>query len=317
MKKKCLFFYEEDQGNYVKDLLEVARQMYGENFESYALVINPLDVNVISGFDYLLAVKDQRLKDYDLINITSLMAECQQVYQFDAVIILATQLGRMLAPRLAMRLHVGLVADITAIKSHPDGTIEMIRPAFEGKLLAGIINDGDGPTMMSVRPGVFLDQQSTAKIPEVLACQPQTIEDSGMRRISQIRKPDSRDIRESRVLVAGGGGVLKDFDQLDQLAQALGGMTAASRRIVDSNKADRTIQVGQSGKTVHPELYIALGIYGALQHVAGLNKVKHLIAVNTNIKAPICSLADIVVEGDAAEFVRKLTTRINENKQAE
>ena len=106
----------------------------------------------------------------------------------------------------------------------------------------------------------------------------------------------------------------KDFDSIDGLAERLGGMKAASRRVVDSGKCDRSIQVGQSGKIVHPKLYIALGIYGALQHVAGLNRVEHIIAVNTNKNAPMCSLADVVVEGDAKTFVDKLIEKIDREK---
>lgn len=309
--KKCLIFYEENQAAFPKDLIEVARQMYGENFESYALAINSPDVNHITGFDYVLRVEDQRISDYDQVNISNIIEQCHKEYNFDAILILATHLGRMLGPRLAMRFHVGLVADVTAIKRHDDGLIEMIRPAFEGKLLAGITNTAGRPIMMSIRPGVFMTEPTTPKIPTLLTCQSLNIEEVSLKRVKQIMKPDTRDIRESRILVAGGGGILKDFAALDDLSQALGGMTAASRRIVDSKKADRAIQVGQSGKIVHPDLYIAVGIYGALQHVAGLNRVKHLIAVNTNVKAPICSLADIVVEGDAVEFVKKLTKRIN------
>lgn len=310
--KKCLIYYEKNQAAYAKELVEATRQMYGDNFESYALVINPLDVKDVIDFDYVLTVKERRIEDYDQVNITNIIEACHKEYDFDAILILASHLGRMLAPRLAMRLHVGLVADVTAIKKHDDGLIEMIRPAFEGKLLAGITNTGGRPIMMSIRPGVFVADSVTPKIPTLLTCPSGAIEDISIKRIKQIKKPDTRDIRESHILVAGGGGVLKNFAELDKLSQALGGMTAASRRIVDSKKADRAIQVGQSGKIVHPDLYIAVGIYGALQHVAGLNRVKHLIAVNTNIKAPICSLADIVVEGDGANFVKKLTKRIND-----
>ena len=309
--KKCLVFYEENQGAFPKELVEVARQMYGENFESYALAVNIQDVDDITGFDYVLKVDNQHIADYDQVNIINIMEKCHKKYDFDTLLIMATHLGRMLAPRLAMRLHVGLVADVTAVKRHDDGLIEMIRPAFEGKLLAGITNNGGGPIMMSIRQGVFTTVAKTPKIPTILSFQSGPIEENSLKRVKRINKPDTRDIRESRILVAGGGGVLKDFSAVDELSQALGGMTAASRRIVDSKKADRAIQVGQSGKIVNPDLYIALGIYGALQHVAGLNRVKHLIAVNTNIDAPICSLADIVVEGDAAKFVRKLTKRIN------
>ena len=123
------------------------------------------------------------------------------------------------------------------------------------------------------------------------------------------------DIRESRILVSGGGGMAGSFDSLKPLAQALGAQVSASRRLVDSGIAPRRIQVGQSGKTVNCELYIAIGIYGAFQHVIGIKKVKYLITVNRNRLAPISSLADIAVEGDTVEFIEKMTARLTADRQ--
>nr|MDA3941003.1 FAD-binding protein [Spirochaetia bacterium] len=112
------------------------------------------------------------------------------------------------------------------------------------------------------------------------------------------------------VLISGGGGITGGIPQLYSLAEELNGKVSASRRIVDQGLAPRNIQVGHSGKTVSPRLYMALGINGAMQHVEGLRNVESIISVNTARNAPICSLSDIVVEGDAREFVESLTTRI-------
>ena len=120
---------------------------------------------------------------------------------------------------------------------------------------------------------------------------------------------DNGDIRESRVLVSGGRGIKDAFGKLRPLARALNASVAASRGLVDSGIAPRRIQVGQSGKKVGCELYIAVGISGSYQHIVGLKNVKYLIAVNKNKNAPICSLADIVIEGDAADFAEKLAER--------
>ena len=122
---------------------------------------------------------------------------------------------------------------------------------------------------------------------------------------------EAYDIRESRILVSGGGGVAGSFGKLQPLARALNAKVSSSRRLVDGGVAPRRIQVGQSGKRVSCDLYIAIGIYGAFQHVVGINKVKHLIVVNTDSLAPICSLADIVVQDDAIDFIEKLTARID------
>lgn len=308
--KKCLIFLEKQYENFSVDLLKTAEEMYGDTFESYAVAFDADIEAAISKFDKIISITDERIRDYDIHSMAGVIEELQVKHHFDSILITATHFGRMLAPALAMRLRSGLVADVTQI-GHYEDTIEMIRPAFSGKILAGIINLNGNTVMMSVRPGVFLYENTQKKNTKIWNYEPETVNCSNIKRIARREKPATRDIRESEVLVAGGGGILHDFDLIDGLAERLGGMKAASRRVVDSGKADRSIQVGQSGKIVHPKLYIALGIYGALQHVAGLNRVEHIIAVNTNKNAPMCSLADIVVEGDARTFIMNLIERID------
>lgn len=311
--KKCLIFLEKEQENFGVDLLKTAEEMYGRDFESYALSFRANEVSVHNKFNEIIRVSDERIRDFDVHAIVGVIEEIHELYQFDSILITATHFGRMLAPALAMRLQTGLVADVTQI-GHYEDKIEMVRPAFSGKILAGIINTRDDIVMMSVRPGVFLYEENQECTTRVVEYTPKQVDCSKIEQVSRRVKPVSKDIRESDILVAGGGGILRDFDVIDGLAERLGGMKAASRRVVDSGKTDRSIQVGQSGKIVHPKLYIALGIYGALQHVAGLNRVEHIIAVNTNKNAPMCSLADVVVEGDAKTFVDKLIERIDREK---
>ena len=311
--KKCLIFLEKEYEKFCVDLLKTAEEMYGKDYKSIALSINANTSEAETKFDEIISIKNETISDYDVKCAVGIIEELHKEYQFDSILITATHFGRMLAPSLAMRLGTGLVADITQIGHHKD-QIEMIRPAFSGKILAGIINTSGGTIMMSVRPGVFLYEENPEKNTIIREYEPGKLEQTGIKRVSRKVKPESKDIRESDVLVSGGGGILRDFDVIDGLAERLGGMKAASRRVVDGGKADRNIQVGQSGKIVHPKLYIALGIYGALQHVAGLNRVEHIIAVNTNKNAPMCSLADIVVEGDAKTFVDRLIERIDREK---
>ncbi len=311
--KKCLIFLEKNYEKFCVDLLKTMEEMFGGNCTSYALSFDS-DIAVAKGrFDKIIKVPDENIPVYDVSVLTGIMSEIHRGYQFDCILILATYIGRMLAPAFAANVGTGLVADVTKIGHYRD-KIEMIRPAFSGKLLAGIINTTEETVMMSVRPGVFLYEENRNKDTEIRNYTPEAIRCSKIERISRKEKPRSRDIRESEVLVSGGGGILEDFDIIDGLADRLGGMKSASRRVVDSGKADRSIQVGQSGKIVHPKLYVALGICGMLQHVAGLNRVKHIIAVNTNKEAPICSLADIIVEGDASTFVRNIIERIDREK---
>lgn len=311
--KRCLILLERQNEKFCVDLLQTVDEIYEKNCERYALAFDA-DIREAEGkFDQIITVADQRVHSYDVHMLTGIMGEIQEKYQFDSILILATHFGRMLAPALAMRLRTGLVADVTKI-GHCKKQIEMIRPAFSGKILAGIINTSGTPVMMSVRPGVFLYEDDRNKQTKHWKYVPEQIRPSKIERIARKEKPQTRDIRESEILVSGGGGILENFDAIDLLAERMGGMKAASRRVVDSGKADRSIQVGQSGKIVHPKLYIALGISGMLQHIAGLNHVKHLIAVNTNKNAPICSLADIVVEGDACTFVKNMVKRIDDTE---
>lgn len=308
---KCLFFLEKEYEKFCVDLLKTAEEMYGDTFESCAVSLDANIEGAESKFDEIIIIKDERIRNYDVGAVAGAIKELHKEKKYDSILVLATHYGRMLAPTLAMKLRTGLVADVTRI-GHIDGNIEMIRPAFSGKILAGIINTSGDTVMMSVRPGVFLYEDKLKKNTRIYEYIPEKICYSDIERISREKKAEVKDIRESDILISGGGGILRDFDVIDELADRLGGMKSASRRVVDSQKADRSIQVGQSGKIVHPKLYIALGIYGALQHVAGLNRVKHIISVNTNINAPMCSLADIVVEGDARTFVENLIKRIDQ-----
>ena len=315
--KKCLIFLDSEQIQNSIELLEVARQMYpDEHWEAYGVAINYSPPEAQGFFDFIIQVNARNIKQYNLKEITNAISDIHKQYNFDVILIPATWCGRILAPRLAVRLQTGLTADVTEIR-HKEDTIEMVRPVFSSRMMAGIINRSNGPVMMSVRQNVFKYAGDKDKQTRLVAFDYQSDAQPGIRQISVYEKTQSYDIRESSILVSGGGGVGKDFYRLEALAEVLKGHVAASRRIVDKGIAPRSIQVGQSGKTVSPKLYIALGIYGAIQHVEGLKNVACIISVNTNTNAPICSLSDIVVEGDALLFVDLLTQRIQIYNEAE
>ncbi len=312
--KKTLIYLDPESPRASLDLIGVMEQMYGPGGStSYGLSLGqpgeePGEES-LSMLDYLIHIEDGIIDPHDVITLTTCIENLQETYAFDAILIPATAFGRMLAPRTAMRLGVGLVADITAIR-HLDGEVVMVRPAFSGRMLAGIVNRGRSPVMVTVRRNVFSYTQRKSKPAEILHHTPQKPEGSGIRFVERREKPDTRDIRESDVLVSGGGGVMRSFDQLASLAAALGGAVSASRKVVDNGRAPRHIQVGQSGKTVSPRLYMALGISGSIQHMVGLKNAEYIIAVNSDRNAPICSRADIVVEGDAREFMPRMIARI-------
>ena len=283
--------------------------MYGEEICTYALSVNA-DIDFAMGFfDFILEVNAPCDAEYNIGGTAAIIEKLYRKYEFDCILIPATYTGRMLAPRTAAKLRTGLTADVTAI-GHEDGFVMMIRPAFCGKLMAGIINTDTKPLMMSVRGGVFSYEGCKDKPTKIIETG-EVLSEAHIKRISHEIKPQSRDIRDADVLVSAGGGAMESLPLAEQLAKRLKGMTSASRRVVDAGIADRSIQVGQSGKVVHPRLYIAAGIYGSIQHIAGLKRVEHIIAINTDVNAPICSLSDIVVEGDAVKFMEMLINRID------
>jgi len=309
------------------DLLAVADRLYGAGrYRSRGLFVGDHPGESIRGTDSVFHVSADRVAPFDVANIAICIDELQREHRFDAILIPASAVGRMLAPRVAMRIHTGLVADVTEIRRNGEEseTVEIVRPAFSGRMLAGIVNRGEGSLMMTVRantfsrdvrePGGANNADGAAdgnRGAEIIPFVPKRVGESGVRLLEMRPKTESADIRESDVLVSGGGGVLRHFNALEDLAEELGGMVAASRKVVDSGVAPRRIQVGQSGKTVSPRLYIAIGISGSIQHVVGLKNAEYVIAVNSNRHAPICSLADIVVEGDAREFIERMIQRLH------
>lgn len=309
--KKCLIYIDKNNHKNSIDLIEVARQIYGnEAVETFGVSINNECSEAEGYFDNLFYILNDEIVDQDTKTIAEVLEEIHQKFDFHSILIPATHFGRMLAPRLAMKLKVGLTADVTAINHH-DEVIEMVRPAFSGKIMAAIVKVGDGPIMLSVRQNVFHLNNFPNKDTALIDYQFEYTPKNDLKLLKSEEKEHSYDIRESDILVSGGGGTIKFFNKLQKLADVLDGDVSASRKIIDRRIASRSVQVGQSGKTVNPKLYIALGISGAIQHVEGLKNVEHIVTVNTNTSAPICSLSDMVVEGDAAEFIDKLVMRIN------
>lgn len=304
---KGLILIDNDQIDYSLDLVEVVNRLVGEE----ETIIYGLGINLseeVKGLDAVINVEAPTIQAKDSRMLTDIIEQVHQEYQFDSIIILATEFGRMVAPRLAMRLEVGLVADITDIQVDKRGK-KLVRPAFSGNIMASIVCESS-PIMASVHPNVFHAEELTT-VPEVIDFVPTELKASSIEVLEVIEGEESMvDIREADVLISAGGGFKEPIDQLQGLADELTGQVSASKQLVDRKKAPREIQVGQSGKTVSPDLYIALGIYGSTQHIEGLKNVKEIISVNTDLGAPMNYLASLVVHGDAAEFARKLSTKL-------
>ena len=231
----------------------------------------------------------------------------------------ATTIGRDMAPRLASRLKAGLTADCTKleIQTGDDGQQDLhsTRPAFGGNLMATIVCPNTRPQMSTVRPGVMQKMERQAGRQGVVTDFVPKFDTAKFKvKLVETIKADKSiaDISEAKILVSGGRGVhnKEGFDKLQALADVLGGQVASSRAMVDNGVMPHECQVGQTGKTVRPNLYMACGISGAIQHLAGMEESDFIIAINKDKFAPIFSVADLGIVGDLHKIVPMLTERL-------
>lgn len=309
---RALIYLDGDDIKRSADLAEVVRKLYPDVLTEAVVFAEEIS-EIDNRFDVLHYFKTKEDWLYDTGWIAEHLSKLQEERAYDCIVIPSTVRGRRIAPALAMKLQTGIVADVVEVH-RKENTVCMIRPAFDGKMMACIVNQGPGPVVMTVRLGAFIYRGAFDKKLRVEYHEASTI-GSGRIRLVGRKVQNNKDIRNAKVLVSGGAGVGVRFQELQKLATLLHGTLSCSRSLVDAGITSRSIQVGQSGKVVSPKLYIALGIYGSLQHIVGLNNVEDIIAVNTNKNAPICSLASVVVEGDAIEFVNKLSEKIKKEME--
>ncbi|MBR0147498.1 MAG: electron transfer flavoprotein subunit alpha/FixB family protein, partial [Eubacterium sp.] len=251
----------------------------------------------------------------------------------DIFLIGATAIGRDLGPRVCARIHTGLTADCTQLdigdfplvaipgKEQKHNQLLMTRPAFGGNTIATIACPDFRPQMATVRPGVMQkkDKIKGAKA-NIEEFNPGFTPNKNYVEILEIVKAvsDVVDIQDAKILVSGGRGVgsPENFKILEDLAAALGGQVSCSRAVVDSGWKPKELQVGQTGKTVRPHVYFAIGISGAIQHVAGMEESDIIVAINKDETAPIFDVADYGVVGDLNKIVPDLTKKILEAKAA-
>ena len=271
------------------------------------------------GADEVLVADCPELKEYLTEQYAQVVYKMIVENRPNIVLYGATTIGRDLAPRLAARLKTGLTADCTKLEiaEKEDGTKEfrMTRPAFGGNLMATIICPNNRPQMSTVRPGVMRKRQpEPERKGEIRPFSP--VFDTSKIKVKLLESSRKacgcKDISEAKVLVSGGRGVhdKAGFDKLQALADQLGGQVASSRAMVDAGVMDHACQVGQTGKTVRPQLYMACGISGAIQHLAGMEESGYIIAVNKDKFAPIFSVADLGIVGDLHQIVPLLTERL-------
>ena len=290
--------------------------LLGSNIEGLA------DTLAKHGADEVLVVDDKNLEHYTTDAYTKVICDLANERKPGILFVGATFIGRDLGPRIAARLNTGLTADCTSIDVNvEDGGLLATRPAFGGNLMATIACPNHRPQMATVRPGVFAKVDTdgaNCKIEKVNVNL--TADDVRTKVIETIKTAkDVIDISEAKVIVAGGRGVgsKENFAMLQELADVLGGAVAGSRAAVEKGWIDNAYQVGQTGKTVKPSIYIACGISGAIQHVAGMQDSDMIIAVNKDETAPIMKVADFAIVGDLKKVLPELIAQAKEAVTAE
>ncbi len=277
------------------------------------------------GADSVLVVDDPILKDYMTGPYAKALTHVIQTYKPEIVLFGATAIGRDLAPRVSARIRTGLTADCTGLAIDEETRLlRMTRPAFGGNIMATILCKTHRPQMATVRPGVMSalerDRSRTGEVVKVDDI-PFSPEDRGVEILEIVKSTRAAsDITEARCLISGGRGIggPEAFGMLRELADAIGPGTdiSSSRANVDAGWIEKDRQVGQTGKTVRPSLYMACGISGAIQHLAGMEESELIIAINKNDTAPIFDVADLGIVGDVKVIVPKLTEAIARAKAA-
>ena len=287
------------------------------------------------GADKVIVVDDPELKEYRTEPYAHALSSVINEFKPEIVLVGATAIGRDLGPTVSARVETGLTADCTVLNigdfplvpvpgkedEQLHGQLLMTRPAFGGNTIATIACPDNRPQMATVRPGVMqkITPVKGAKA-EVIEYNPGFTANNRYVTIKEVVKAvsDVKDIMDAKILVSGGRGVgsPENFKILEDLAEALGGQVSCSRAVVDAGWKPKDMQVGQTGKTVRPNLYVAVGISGAIQHVAGMEEADVIVAINKDEDAPIFDVADYGVVGDLNKIVPKLTEEIKAAKAA-
>jgi electron transfer flavoprotein alpha subunit len=267
------------------------------------------------GASRIVIAEDPALAHYSPEGFTRILAEVAVTFQPVAVVMGATAMGRDLAPKLAARLASALIQDCVALEMETDGSLLATRPIYGGKLRAVVKATNPLMQIVTLRPNVFApsEPKPAPDIPvERLAASLDAARPMAKVREIRTAADDRKDLTEASIIVSGGRGLKgpENFKLIEELAAALGAAVGASRAVVDAGWKPHSLQVGLTGKTVSPQLYIACGISGAIQHQAGMSSARTIVAINNNRNAPIFKLATYGIVGDLFEIVPLLTEEV-------
>ncbi|MFL8672850.1 electron transfer flavoprotein subunit alpha/FixB family protein [Clostridioides sp. GD02404] len=262
-------------------------------------------------------INDPLLKDFTTDGYAISIADLIEVKKPEVVLVGATSIGRDIAPRIAGKIGTGLTADCTKLEIDlTDNKLLQTRPAFGGNLMATIVCPKNRPQMSTVRPGVMAKAIRTESENGVLeVVNPGLTEKMIRTRLVEMLPQEKKAINltDARIIVSAGRGLKRaeGFELIKELADKLGAEIGASRAAVDSGWIEHSHQVGQTGTTVRPELYIACGISGAIQHLAGMSDSKYIVAINKDSKAPIFNICDYGIVGDLYEILPEMIESLN------
>lgn len=294
---------------------EVSVVVLGENIENIVKQLEEYPV------DNIICIDKPELKHYNTDIYANCIDEIIKEMKPEIVLFGATSIGRDLAPRVSAKVGTGLTADCTSLEIDDiDGKLLQTRPAFGGNLMATIICPKNRPQMSTVRPGVMQKAQKIEnKIAKIIIpnIDKNNLISKVMFKELLINDKPRVNLQDAKIIVSGGRGLKtpEGFKLIEEFAEALGGVVGASRAAVDSGWIDHSHQVGQTGTTVRPELYIACGISGAIQHLAGMSESKTIVAINSDPNAPIFKVCDYGIVGDLYKIIPELIEQAKNNKR--
>jgi electron transfer flavoprotein alpha subunit len=324
MEKKVIVFVEQREGQIKKSSLETLSEgkklrdsiqgtltaiIMGQGIESLAGEVSKYEADKIIVCDHEL------LKHYSPDGYAAVLLEILKKEQPTCVLLPGTAMGKDIAPRIAAGLETGLATDCIKLISSDPNNIKAIRPIYSGKIHETVSVPPPHPALFTLRPNVFSTPKPVeGRSPKIEQFSPSTTADSFKAKVVDLltEEGETLDVTEANVVISGGRALKgpEGFKILEDLAKAFRGSVGASRAAVDAGWIDHQQQVGQTGKVVSPNLYIACGISGAIQHLAGMSSSKYIVAINKDPEAPIFKVANYGIVGDLFEVIPLLTQEI-------
>ncbi len=321
MAEKILVFLEQRNGQIKKASLEVLKLAYDISVKLNAEIeaatvgsnIEMLEDAGNYGVKKIAHFRNEKLGYYAPNDYSKLIADYTDKNNFTYLLLSNTSLGKDLAPRVAVKLDAGIAVDCTEV-SVIDSELHLTRPVYAGKILCEIRLTSQRK-VITFRPNIFKAEKVSDDNAEIILNE--IAEVSTNNKVVEVKTSENKlDVTEADIIVSGGRGLkeAENFGMIEELAKVLGAAQGASRAVVDAGWRPHSEQVGQTGKTVSPSLYIAIGISGAIQHLAGMRSSKYIVAINKDKDAPIFQIADYGIAGDAFEIVPALIEEIKKIK---